>query len=67
MLPVWTAHIILKAEPPSSNGFLLDKTSHSIMPHENTSHFSVYVEPSNTWNTYKFNFINRTLHELKTN
>lgn len=49
LCPTCTAHIILYAEPPiSSKGFFLDNISHRITPQLNTSHFSVYLEPSNT-------------------
>lgn len=47
-LPLCIAHITLNGDSIELNGFCLDRTSHKIIPQLKTSHFSVYLDPSNT-------------------
>lgn len=47
-IPLCTLHIMPKASSIFLKGCSLDSTSHRMIPQLNTSHFSVYVSPSNT-------------------
>lgn len=48
VLPLCTLHMIPNASSIFLNGCSRDITSHKMIPQLKTSHFSVYVDPSNT-------------------